>query len=381
MRYNPAMQYVFVDDSPLQYDGYTNLRRAMGGPEKAVGSLASALAERGHEVKVINNTTYAHMADGAYYTPFGDSWAPKAADVVIAMRKPALLGHLRQVKHRLLWVTGAPDYLTAPVNKPLWESFNPALIFLSETQRRAYAGNLKSATIVPGVRAAFWELPIVQEPDPHEEALNPELYAARQAVLAAMPSGPPGPNAIVTSHPQHGLVWLLDLWTSRIHPAMPTARLSIFSASLNKAQRGEDIDRDLAPIYARVKAAAAQNVAIAEPISDDGMAAVFRTARVHLYPGHQQDFACWTLAESQAAGLPAVARPLGGVHERIANGQTGYVVPDADAFANVALQILGDDGVYASLNDEAKQVTRRRTWQAAAEELDAFVARLPPAVG
>ena len=42
------MQYVFVDDSPLQYDGYTNLRRAIGGAEKAVGGLASALAERGY---------------------------------------------------------------------------------------------------------------------------------------------------------------------------------------------------------------------------------------------------------------------------------------------------------------------------------------------
>ena len=94
------MQYVFVDDSPLQYDGYTTLRRAMGGAEKAVGGLSSILAERGHEVKVINRTTYAHMADGAYYTPFGDSWAPKAADVVIAMRKPALLGHLLGIVQR-----------------------------------------------------------------------------------------------------------------------------------------------------------------------------------------------------------------------------------------------------------------------------------------
>jgi glycosyltransferase involved in cell wall biosynthesis len=74
--------------------------------------------------------------------------------------------------------------------------------------------------------------------------------------------------------------------------------------------------------------------------------------------------------------LPAVARALGGTVERIANGQTGYIVPDADAFANVALQILGDDGVYTSLSEEASQVTRRRTWQAAAEELDNFVATL-----
>ena len=367
------MQYVFVDDSPLQYDGYTSLRRAIGGAEKAVGGLASALAARGHEVKVINRTTYAHMADGAYYTPFGDSWAPKAADVVIAMRKPALLGHLRTVKHRLLCVTGAPDYLSADANTPLWESFRPGLIFISDLQRRGYKGALRSIVLNPGVRSAFYEPPIVQEPDPHEEALNPELYAARQAVLEAIPTGPPAPYAIVTSHPQHGLSWLIDLWATRIQPAMPAARLAIYSASLAKAQQSGEVAAELAPIFAQVKAAADKNVIIAEPMSDDGMAAVFRTARVHLYPGHQQDFACWTLAESQAAGLPAVARALGGTSERIANGQTGFIVPDADAFANVVLQILGDDGVYTSLHEEAAQITRVRTWQAAAEELDAFV--------
>lgn len=380
MRYNPVMQYVFVDDSQLQYDGYTNLRRAIGGAEKAVGGLASALNERGHEVKVINRTTYAHMADGAYYTPFGDSWAPKAADVIIALRKPALLGHLRQTKHRLLWVTGAPDYLSAEANAPLWESFNPGLIFISDLQRRAYQGKVKSLVMNPGIRSAYFEPPLVQEPDPHEEALNPELYAARQAVAAAMPQGPPGPNAIVTSHPLHGLSWLIDLWTTRIHPAMPTARLSIFSASLSKAMRGEAVAEDLAEIFAQVKAGADKNVAVADPISDDGMAAVYRTARVHLYPGHQQDFACWTLGESQSAGVPAVARPLGGTVERIANGQTGYIVPDADAFMNVTLQILREDSVYTSLHEEAEQITRRRTWQMAAEELDAFVATLAPTV-
>ncbi len=372
------MHYVFVDDSPLNYDGYTNLRRAIGGPEKAVGGLAAALAERGHDVKVINRTTYAHMADGAYWTPFGDTWAPKAADVVIAMRKPSLLGHLRNVKHRLLWVTGAPDYLTAAANTPLWESFNPGLIFISDQQQRAYAGKLPSLAIIPGVRTSYFEIPDLVS-DVQEEALNPELYAAREAVAAAMPSGPPAPIAIATSHPQHGLGWLIDLWTAHIHPAMPSARLSIFSVSLSKALRGEEVSAELAPIVAKVKAAESANVAVAEPISDDGMAAVYRTARVHLYPGHLQDFACWTLSESQAAGLPAVARPLGGVQERIVNGQTGYVVPDAEAFANVALQVLGNDGVYTSLNEEAAQITRRRTWQAAAEALENFVATLKPA--
>jgi glycosyltransferase involved in cell wall biosynthesis len=85
-----------------------------------------------------------------------------------------------------------------------------------------------------------------------------------------------------------------------------------------------------------------------------------------LYPGHPRDYACWTLRDSQAAGLPAVGRAVGGVEDAIDNGQTGFVVPDEDAFANVALQILTDDGVYTSLHAAAAAVERRRTWATAA---------------
>src|SRR5437764_1336934 len=135
------MRYVLVDDS-IAYDGYTPIRRALGGPEKAVVSLATALQLRGHEVNVINRTTYAHMADGAYYTPFGDSVLPKSADVVIAMRKPALLGAVRQAKHRLLWVIGASDYLNAAANQALWDSFKPTVLFVGPAQARTYTGKL-----------------------------------------------------------------------------------------------------------------------------------------------------------------------------------------------------------------------------------------------
>lgn len=352
----PGMKYVLIDDSPLKYDGYWPLRRALGGAEKAVGALAGALAERGHEVQVVNNTSYPHMSNGAWWTPLDDANQLKAADVVVALRKPALLGTMRSVKVRILWVMGAPDYLVADANAPLWDSFKPGLMFVSEAQRRAYTGKLPSAVVSPGVREPFFN---------------------RAALPAPAPSLlPPPPTAVVTSHPLHGLAWLLDLWQTRIHPKMPSVKLSIFSASLGKGLRGEPVPADIAAALKQVAAAAPANVTVANPISDDGMAMVYRTARVHLYPGHEQDFACWTLAESQAAGLPAVARPLGGAAERIANGQSGFIVPDAEAFANVTMQILGDDGVHRALTEGADQISRRRTWPQAAEELDAFVAGL-----
>jgi glycosyltransferase involved in cell wall biosynthesis len=161
---------------------------------------------------------------------------------------------------------------------------------------------------------------------------------------------------------------------------MPEARLSIYSAVLTKGLKGEDIPTSIMPILKQVQAAASANVVVIEPRSDDGMAEAYRASRVHLYPGDAQDFACWTLGESQAVGLPAVGRNLGGVSERIDTGQTGYVVPDADALANVTLEILRNDAVYKTLNATASEVTRRRPWASAAEELDAFVATLPAPV-
>jgi hypothetical protein len=350
------MRYVFIDDSPLSYDGYTPLRRAIGGQEKAV---------------------------------IGDSMQPKSAEVLIALRKPPLMGFLRAASHRLLWVMGAPEYLSAPVHEPLWNSFGASLLFIGQNQKRAYTGNVRNTVLTPGVRNVYWEpetapqtVPIPMPDDygydPHAEAA---AEAARKAVAEAAnqpaPALPP-PHAIVTTHPLHGLSWLVDVWTRLIHPQMPTARLAVYSAVLGKGLRGEEIPVDMHPILLQVKAAAGANVVVVDPLPDEGMARAYRASRVHLYSGDKNDFACWTLGESQMAGTPAVARNLGGVDERIDNGQTGYIVPDESAFASVTLQILGNDDVYRGLATAAGDPVRRRAWATAAEQLDNFVATLPP---
>ncbi len=379
------MRYVFIDDSQVSYDGYTPLRRPLGGPEKAVIGLASALQERGHDVKVINRVTYAHMAEGAYWTPFGDAMAPKAADVLIALRKPLLLGSLRAATHRILWVVGAPEYLAASANEALWDSFAASLMFIGENQKRAYAGKVRNCIIAPGVRSVYYDpasVPdVVPIPMPDDYGYDPHAVdAAAQAAVAPTEVAPPAvppPHAIVTTHPLQGLAWLVGVWTTAIHPKMPEARLAIYSAVLTKGLKGDEIPVNILPILQQVKAAAAANVVVVEPRNDEGMAQVYRASRVHLYPGDAQDYACWTLGESQAVGLPAVARALGGVSERIDNGQTGYIVPDAEGFASVALQILGNDAVYKNLGAAAADPLRRRTWALAAQALDEFIATLP----
>jgi glycosyltransferase involved in cell wall biosynthesis len=102
------------------------------------------------------------------------------------------------------------------------------------------------------------------------------------------------------------------------------------------------------------------------PGSDSTMAELYRSARVHLYPGQSDDMVCWTLMESQACGLPAVARPLGAIHERLRDGETGHIVPDAEAFANVAVRLLNDDAMFWSENREARLSQRGRGWDTVA---------------
>lgn len=364
------MHYVLIDDS-IPFDGYTSARRALGGAEKAFASLAGALVKRGHSVTVLNRVQYATWCDGAKWRPLDDPQLTTETDVVVALRKPGLLTTIRNTKHRLLWVTGPADYLNAPGADQLFDSVKPTLVFVSPSQRATYKGSAPGKVIAPGVRSAFFETKKEIEPFPEIAPDAPTENSAKPAV--------PPPHAVVTTHPQQGLAWLVDIWTKIIHPQLPQARMAVYSAGLHKGAKGEEIAPELKPILDLVIGAAAQNVVIVEPRSDAGMAEVYRSSRVHLYPSFSQDIACWTLQESQAAGLPAVARAAGGAPEHILNGQSGFLAPDASAFGNVALQILRDDHVYQSLSAAAADIARRRTWEMAAEDFEVLVGALEAA--
>jgi hypothetical protein len=166
------MHYVLIDDS-VPFDGYTSARRPLGGAEKAFAGLAAALVTRGHTVTALNKTPYPVTADGVRYKPIDElQQRPMDADVVIALRQPGLLGTVRKARQRLLWVTAPPEYLTAPANDSLWDSFAPTLMFVSAGQAAAYTGRLPYKVVPPGVRAPFYEPPAAAEPYP-EMGIDP----------------------------------------------------------------------------------------------------------------------------------------------------------------------------------------------------------------
>ncbi len=338
------MHITFVDDS-LAFDPVTPEARPLGGAEKAFAALPGALARRGHEVVVINRAPHPGTFAGAEWVGW-EGARPARTDVLVAFRRAALLETVPEARHHALWVTSPAGYLNRPASQRPMDRVRPVVLMQGEAHRADWRPwrDFRTVVLAPGVNDVY-----------RDEAPR-------------VPADPP--RAVVTTHPRHDLDWLLTLWTEVIRPRVPGAELQVVSAGLARGLAGETPDQTLAPLVERVRPLAPEGVVVLAPHADPGMAALYREARVHLYPGVESDMMAATLAESQATGLPAVARARGAAGERVRNGQTGYLVPDAEAFANVAVSVLTDESLFWSLSRDARMMQADRSWDRVAAEFE-----------
>lgn len=338
------MRVTFVDDS-VPFDAFTPASQALGGAERACVGLAKALSKRGHEVQVFTRARHSFSADGVRWEAW-DALRPLETDVLIAHRKPSLLGAVRKTARRIYWFTHPARGLKAQSARKALDSLRPVLAFQGQAHKAAWDGK------------------------PALPALAVAPAAAKEYCDDAPPIAAAVPRAVVTTHPAHGLVELVALWVARIHPAAPEAELHVYSGALSRAQAGQaSLSEELRPVMAATLAAQDKGVILCAPEGDAGMAENYRRARVHLYPGHADDMACHTLIDGQATGLPAVVRPLGAAAERIENGISGFVAPDDAALANLAIQFLTEDKLYRSFSEAAR--ARRQNWDQAAQAFEA----------
>ncbi len=340
------MQVTIFDDG-FSYDGRTPNERPLGSVEKAVVGLSEALAERGHDIVVVNRVTEIVELNGVTWLPW-DAPRPPSQDLVVALRKPSLLEEAEAEKC-LIWMWGGCKSLNNPANRALLDKHRPALMYVSEAQRRGWRAwrAFPGQVIEPAIRHVFLE----------QEADNKE----------------PSPLAITTTHPVHGMQAIIRLWTDDIRPLCPDAELHIYSAVLAKAMETSNPDLKIANVYEDILGAVNSGIQVKRPLGDPEMAAIYRRAKVHLYPVISNEVYCGTLAESQASGLPAVINAAGGgpAGVRVRNGQTGYLAPDESAFVNLTKEILsGGSGIYRTLHRGSLALQRQRSWQVAAIEFE-----------
>jgi glycosyltransferase involved in cell wall biosynthesis len=341
------MHIVLVDDS-IPFDGYSPSSQPLAGAEKAFASLPGALARRGHRVQVFNRAADVLQVDGAAW----ETWQgtrPVACDVLIAFRKPELLGFVASASHKILWLAAPAGYLAGDSAQGLLYAHRPTLVFMGEAHRATYRADdtkLSTTVIPPGIRPQYLEAP------------------------ASGPDHPP--YAIATSHPQLGLDWLIRLWIERVYPQCPHATLRVYSAALDRAFLGGIVPEPLKAIAALALGAQDKGVAIHRPGADPALAEAYGGARVHLYPGDPREVYCHTLADSQACGTPGLARPFPATAEQIADGVSGHLAADEEAFARHTLSLLEDDAAYQRLREGVRAQGAGRGWDAAAEAFEAI---------
>ncbi|MFQ5953887.1 MAG: glycosyltransferase [Kiloniellales bacterium] len=344
------MAVIVMADDGIRFDGTTPERAALGGAETAFVALAEALARRGHRVEARNNCLAELDHNGVSWAPLARG-LPERADLYIANRGDRLLTAMRRTARRtVFWVHNPARYLLKW--RYLWKLWwlEPPVVFLGPHHAAGYPSWAPA-----GARVVI-------------------PYGIQEVFRTAAPAeGPPGPRAIFTSSPLRSLDWLMTLWVERIRLAVPDAGLTVFSGTTPYGGVGEAKAARAAPVLARARGLADQGVVLRDPLPKARLVDELRASRLILYRGDVGETFCLAVGEAQAMGVPAVVQAIGATAERVVDGETGFVAPDEAAFADAAVRLMTDDGLWRRQHEAALRLQRGRGWDQAAAGFESLL--------
>jgi hypothetical protein len=336
------MASIVFADATLHYDGRDLERRPLGGTETSVIRCSRELALRGHQVTVFTNCDGPIEHEGVAWRPLS-STPPcecdlKRCQAVVAVRLAA------------------------------WRALGLWPAISSGTTRRpggcGCIGRCRSWSATSG-QDLFAVLP----------RRNPHIvlpFGLPEDVRGKQPlASPPRRHAIFASNPQRNLRRLVEIWASSILPRVPDAVLDVYG--VHRLAPDEDAwalweGNTLPPgMPDHVKA----SVRVHPSASRQGLIDAMRASRVMLYLGHKSESFCISAAEAQALGVPAVFAPVTALPERVIDGVTGFVRADETEFAERAVALLTDDGLWRRQHEAALQYQQGISWSEHAGRFEA----------
>ena len=223
------MARVVMADDGIAFNGVIAENGPLGGAETAFVALAEALAARGHSVEVRNRCEQALTHKGVRWMPLARGM-PQTCDLYIGSRGHRVIGLVCHAQRRVFWLHNPAQYLRKPRNVWRLAWYRPTLVVTG-----AY-----HAKTVP-----FW-LP--------RAGCETIPYGVLDQFRGAVPREPPPRRAIFTSSPLRGLDWLLELWASRIAPAVPQAELHIYAGPAVYGALGARRASEMEAVLARARA-------------------------------------------------------------------------------------------------------------------------------
>lgn len=343
------MSRIVLADDGIQFDGRTMESKPLGGVESSVVFLFEELARRGHEVTVCNMCDAAMEHNGVQWSPLADG-LPDSADLYIANRGDKLLGLMPSARRTVLWIHNPARYLLKwRYLSKLWR-IRPPIVFIGDYHATTYPSWAPDGgrVVIPyGI---------------------PEMF-----LTAETANRPPAPRAVFTSNPLRSLDWLLTLWSESIRPHVPEAELHVFSGAATYGHVGDAKQSRMAEVLEQARAMSSQGVVLRGPVPKGQLIEELRASRVMLYRGDINETFCLAVGEAQAMGVPTVVQNLGSVVERVRDGETGFIAGNDKGFAQAAVRLLTDDGLWSAQHQAALDRRRHLGWQRAAVAFEELI--------
>ncbi len=339
------MTSIIFADSTGRYDGRDLESRPLGGTESSVVRMSRALALRGHSVTVFTNCDAPVTDHGVNFAPLG-SQIPESCDLYVAVQHPSLLGVVKRPRRVAIWVLWQPNNLKH--YKKIWRMWlhKPVPVLMSRYQASIYS-------------------PFLPRRNPH--IVIPLGLPEDVRTLPAL-EATPGPNLVFASNPQRNLAGIMRIFSERILPVRPDARLRIFGSMQQVADPWTEWGGGVIP--AGLPDTVRNAISFHPAAAREELIDAFRSSRALIYLGHKVEAFCLTLAEAQACGLPCVVAPLAVLPERIVDGETGFVRDDPQQFADATLALLNDDALWRRQHQAAIARQKGIGWPEAAARFE-----------
>jgi glycosyltransferase involved in cell wall biosynthesis len=173
------------------------------------------------------------------------------------------------------------------------------------------------------------------------------------------PAHTPGSYAVTVTRlsPEKGLDRLLDAWRE-----LPELPLHIVGSGSSE-------------YLAELRARAPAGVVFRGQLPPAAVADAYRGACVAVYTPYGEEFGIAPL-EAMACGIPVVAWRDGGLGETVVDGETGYLVSDAETLRNRVRLLLRDRGRWLAFSGAARRRAELFSWQRTASAMLELCAQL-----
>jgi len=377
------MRIVIADACPWDYNPDTAFAKPLGGTHSAASYLAIALAQLGHQIFFITNTSQPGIVRGvnclAWNASADAEFAALAPDLVVAIQQPALGVRLRRIfgpNARIVAWTGNSytplDALTQRLlnDKALWALDGVALV--SDWQRR----NFVQALSYPPQRTCLLRNAVA----PAFE----NLFPAPQTILPQKTT--PAVLAYTTT-PFRGLDILARAFPE-IRRQVPGVRLKVFSSMrvyLDSTPSSEQAA--FGALYRQLQQT--EGVEYIGSVPQFELAAQLRTVQVLAYPNTFEETSCITVLEAMACGCQIVTSELGALPETTAGFADLVPAPPRThqymtqfidrTVAALRRAILDPVNTEAHLRRQVDFINEKFTWKQRASEFVSLLGALPRA--